>query len=284
LAPLAHGPGPAQRDRIRTFRDQWLLARLQQAALHVAAALDAGEPGRAAQILTSLKEDLVDWQALRPVDISPLGAEARELLGRVLAPFVPHLAEVLYRHEKAPSAESVHRTSWPVLEATPGDQDILNIMSIMKRLTALAREARAPAGISPDRILSQAWIGLLGNRDARTLGLEPYQDLLADLLAVARLQFKSGALQQVRWQLALDDDRARERQFSVQDTREILDNLTPTRAAELASKLLSGMSISLQDGQHTITLLPDEVQLSVRPPAGWLAAADTQYLVLLQVG
>jgi hypothetical protein len=89
---------------------------------------------------------------------------------------------------------------------------------------------------------------------------------------------------QVRWQLALDDDRTRERQFAVQETREILDNLTPTRAADLASKLLSGMSISLQDGQQTITLLPDEVQLSVRPPAGWLAAVDTQYLVLLQVG
>jgi hypothetical protein len=156
-------------------------------------------------------------------------------------------------------------------------------MSIIQRLAGLAREARASASIPPDRTLSQAWIGMLGNRAAK-LGIEPYQDLLADILAVTRLQFESDAPVQVRWQLALDDDRTRERQFAVQETREILDNLTPTRAADLASKLLSGMSISLQDGQQTITLLPDEVQLSVRPPAGWLAAVDTQYLVLLQVG
>jgi leucyl-tRNA synthetase len=283
LAPLAHGPGSAQRDTVRTFHDTWLLARLRLAAPDVAAALDAADPGRAAQILTGLKEDLVNWQALRPIDIGPLSVKARELLGRILAPFVPHLAEVLYRHDKAPSAESVHRTDWPKLEADPGDRALLEIMSIIQRLAGLAREARASASIPPDRTLSQAWIGMLGNRAAK-LGIEPYQDLLADILAVTRLQFESDAPVQVRWQLALDDDRTRERQFAVQETREILDNLTPTRAAELASKLLSGMSISLQDGQQTITLLPDEVQLSVRPPAGWLAAVDTQYLVLLQVG
>jgi isoleucyl-tRNA synthetase len=283
LAPLAHGPGSAQRDTVRTFHDTWLLARLRLAAPDVAAALDAADPGRAAQILTGLKEDLVNWQALRPIDIGPLSVKARELLGRILAPFVPHLAEVLYRHDKAPSAESVHRTDWPKLEADPGDRALLEIMSIIQRLARLAREARTSASIPPDRTLSQAWIGMLGNRAAK-LGIEPYQDLLADILAVTRLQFESDAPVQVRWQLALDDDRTRERQFAVQETREILDNLTPTRAADLASKLLSGMSISLQDGQQTITLLPDEVQLSVRPPAGWLAAVDTQYLVLLQVG
>ena len=290
LRPLWHLLAPATQEagakyaRLRMQRDQWLAVRLRQAAGDIATALDACEPRRATQILAELKEDLISWQSLQPPGAGPFSVETRENLGRLLAPFVPHLAEVLYRHGKTPGAESVHLAAWPARGLTGSDRQLLAGVARGQRLAALARQARVHAGIAQDRILPQARVGILGDYDDEALDLEPYHDLLLDLLVVARVQVQPEAAAQVEWRLAPKADRSPERRSSTQAVAEALENLATDQAAELASKLQRGMSISLRVGQHTVTLLPDEIHLVAQPPSGWLAAADGQYLVLLRVG
>ena len=52
----------------------------------------------------------------------------------------------------------------------------------------------------------------------------------------------------------------------------------------LAAQVREGRSIRLDVAGRSITLLPDEVQLSALAPPGWAAATSEDHLVLLSVG
>jgi isoleucyl-tRNA synthetase len=91
--------------------DKWGgMSRLQQAICGVTEALDAGEPRRAAEELAALVGDLAGWYA--PDQLGG-GEEWLESLSRLLAPFVPHLAEAIHRQVAGSAAKSVHLAAWP---------------------------------------------------------------------------------------------------------------------------------------------------------------------------
>jgi hypothetical protein len=88
--------------------DEWLQARLRQAVSTVTEALDACDLPRATRELAALAGDLSGSTTPRqPV------AEATGMLGRLLAPFVPHLAEAIY--QAGGRTTSVHLAGWPAV-------------------------------------------------------------------------------------------------------------------------------------------------------------------------
>jgi isoleucyl-tRNA synthetase len=93
--------------------EAWLRVRLLQQAARVTDALEACDPGHAAAELAALIGDMQRWQAAAR---SALPADSVEMLSRLLAPFVPHLAEAMYQRVAAdPQARtSVHLAGWPV--------------------------------------------------------------------------------------------------------------------------------------------------------------------------
>ena len=86
-----------------------LRARLRQVVLTVTEGLDGCDLSKATRELAALAGDLFDPAMTEQPEI-----EAVETLGRLLAPFVPHLAEAIYQASSHP-ATSVHLAGWPAV-------------------------------------------------------------------------------------------------------------------------------------------------------------------------
>jgi isoleucyl-tRNA synthetase len=279
-------PPPRERGGLRGGADSglldlWLAARLHQVSGAVDQALDAQEPARAAGELAALVSDLADWAA--PRQPGSLGSTL-EVLSRWLAPFVPHLAEALHRQLGGRSTESVHLTAWPAADPSWADRAILGHMARVRRLAALSQKARAQAEVAPDRRLRQAVIGLMVSDRGAVSELNPFEDLLVEALGVEWVQLAPEAEGQVQWRLGLNPERYPERDVTPAEIEAALAELDADLAAHLASQLRSGLSIGLQVSGQAITLLPDEVRPFARAGPGWVAAADDEHLVVLDVG
>ncbi len=261
--------------------DRWLAARLHQVSKAVAQALDAQEPTRAAGELAAIVSDLADWAAPRqPSSLGP----TLEFLSRLLAPFVPHLAEALHRQLGGRTVESVHLTAWPAPDPSWADRALLACMARVRRLAALGQKARAEAGVAPDQTLPRGIAGLMGSDRGKVSELNPFEGLLVEALGVERVRLAPEAEGQVEWRLGLNPERYPERDVTPAEIETALAELDAGLAAHLASQLRSGLSIGLQVSGQAITLLPDEVRPSARAGPGWVAAADGEHIVMLEVG
>ena len=261
--------------------DRWLVARLHQVSGAVAQALDAQEPDRAAGELAGLVSDLADWAAPRqPGGLGP----TLVFLSRLLAPFVPHLAEALHRQLAGRNVESVHLTAWPMVDPSWADRELLAHMACVRRLAALGQDARAEAGIAPDRRLRRGVAGLMGSERREISELDPFKDLLVEALGVEQVQLAPEAEGQVEWRLGLNPEQYPERDVTPAEIEAALAELDAERAAHLASQLRAGLSIGLQVSGRAITLLPDEVHPLAQARSGWVASTDDEHLVALEVG
>jgi isoleucyl-tRNA synthetase len=271
--------GEGENDVRNELLGRWLKASLYQAVSATTAALDDSNAYQAACVMQGLVRDLTTWYALsRP------GGErtAIMVLSPLLAPFVPHLADAIHRRVSRSKGESVHLGSWPSPQPAWADPELVAQMSLLQRLALLGETARAQAGIGPDLPVGQAIVVLDEARVARQESLSSLKDLLAEMLRAARVRIVSGPVTHVRWQLDLEESVV-ERGTPLSIIREALAELNPERAAEMALQLEAGLSVGLAVGPQTITLLPDEVKISVQSEPGWIAAESSGQVVALNL-
>jgi isoleucyl-tRNA synthetase len=280
LDPSEPGDMPSRR-ATGELLDEWMAARLYHAVAAVTRALDKREPGRAAGELAALVDDWAGWYAPRRPGV---GCELVEPLTRLLAPFTPHLAEAIHRQRGKRARPSVHLEDWPVLDPAWENESLLKNMARVRHLAALGLRARVQVGIQPDELLPGALVGSLAGATWSRADLEPFAALLADSLRVARVELSADAAGRVEWRLSLDPERPVQRDVSQPAIAAALAALSAERAAQSAAQLQQGISVGLEVSEQAITLLPDEVTVSVRPRAGWAAAADDEHLVALVVG
>ena len=247
----------------------------------IAQALDGREPRRAAVELASLVSDLAAWyQPLRP----GAGRELLEPLSLLLAPFVPHLAEAMCRQAAGRSCPSVHLEGWPVPDPAWEDGALLSNMDRVRRVVALGLRARSMAGIEPDQLLPGALVGLPAGASWLLEDLHPFTRLLADTLRVTQVKLAPDAAAYVSWRLAPNPERPVQRALSPAALEAALADLGDDEAAHLATQLRKGLSVGLEVSGVAITLLPDEVSVSVQARSGSAVAADSDHLVILAVG
>jgi isoleucyl-tRNA synthetase len=278
---LSRPAAPPGQDTDDHLLDRWLVARLNQAIEAVTLALDAPEPRRAAEELESLVKDLADWV----VPFWPGGGrDVLDPLSRLLAPFVPYLAEAIHRQSSGLAAPSVHLASWPSQEPWQEAQSLLAGMARVRRWVELGKSARAQAGIAPSQPLRQAIVSLLAAVPGELAQMDPFAGLLAGMLGVAKVQIVPHTAAPVRWRLTLDPEHSVERDLPAAEIEAALAELDGEESARLASQLRAGLSIGLQASGRAITLLPDEVCFIAQVPPGWVSAADAQHFVVLDVG
>jgi isoleucyl-tRNA synthetase len=267
------------RRQVTASLDRWLMARLYQAIASATSALESSEPRRAAEELEALTADLLDWYVpLRPGS----GRDVAGILGQILAPFVPHLAEAIYHHTVGGTADSVHGTRWPEPQPDWADPELLAQVVILRRLAALGQAARNQAQIALDRPLPQALVHGLSPDAVERPGL--HAELASEVLGVGQVQFTPEAAERVIWRLTINPERAKKGGALAAQIDTAFQALDPTLAAGLASQLWSGFSVSLDAAGQPVTLLPDEVSVSFTAKTGWAAAADAGNLLVLDVG
>jgi isoleucyl-tRNA synthetase len=261
--------------------DRWLQAGVYRAIGALTEALDRCDHHRAAAELAMLVDDLAAWYSpLRPQGLRPVLG----LLCALLAPFVPHLAEAIHRQAGKRAVESIHLAVWPFPDPGWEDRPLLARMAQVRRLAALGRAARLQAGLEAGRPLGQAILYLHGQNAGGATDLAPFQDLLAEVLGVTRVQFSPQAIARVEWHLALDARQAVERKIPPGAIQAALHNLDAQSKLDITLRLWDGLSVSVDAGGQAVTLLPDEVRITAGAQPGWVAAAANGLLLILETG
>ncbi len=140
--------------------DRWILSELNRVIGRVTDNLESWEPAYAALSVEQFVEDLSNWYVRRSRrrfwktegDRDKNAAYSTlytclTTLSRLLAPFTPFVADIMYRNLVADrvsdAPDSVHLASWPKANDSLIDRDAMNRTRLAIRLASLGRSARA---------------------------------------------------------------------------------------------------------------------------------------------
>ncbi|MBU2229005.1 isoleucine--tRNA ligase, partial [Patescibacteria group bacterium] len=155
--------------------DHWIIAKMHGLVENITELLDNYQITEAGRKIESFIQDLSTWYIRRsrdrfkqPKDSEDRMASLETLAGvlitltKVLAPFMPFIAETLYQELKSVLGkykddwkESVHLEDWPKEDKSPVDQGLIEEMNRLRDIAELAHAARAEAKIKVRQPLSQ---------------------------------------------------------------------------------------------------------------------------------
>lgn len=137
--------------------DSWISVRTEELVFAVTDGLDNYDTVRATRAILEYVQDLSTWyvrRSRRRTDSSFFETLQNVLLttSKVVAPFMPHLAEVLYKNLVGlfggDDALSVHLAAWPKAGAVSSkDKELLQEMEAVRDLASKALAKRAEKGI-----------------------------------------------------------------------------------------------------------------------------------------
>jgi isoleucyl-tRNA synthetase len=259
---------PATADR--PVLDRWALSELAATSREVTAALDVFDPPRAARRIATFIDDLSNWYVRRsrkrfwngdPAALATLHTCLTELC-RLLAPFIPFLADALWTRLVVPvdadAPDSVHLAGWPVLGET--DAKLARDVALVRRLVELGRSARAESGVRTRQPLSRALVAAPGFADLP----DELRAEIAEELNVSALETLSGDLVDIGVKANF---RALGKRFGNR-TQDVAKQVT-TEAYDPATGRLA---VTL-DGREEV-LGPDELIVTETPRMGWAVASS----------
>ncbi len=184
--------------------DHWILARLNDLGWEVTETMERYELDKATRPFTDFIDDLSTWYIRRSrerfkndenvVDKKAALATTRFVLlelAKLLAPFMPFVAEDLYQKVKTTdNPESVHLETW--CEPCRGDREILATMTQARAVVSMALEVRAAKNIK----IRQPLAGLSIGKDFLMVTGE-YAELVKDEVNVKKISINSSQTEPV---------------------------------------------------------------------------------------
>lgn len=187
--------------------DKWIISRLNQLIADVDEALGNYDPTSAGRKVETFVDELSNWYVRRSrrrfwksqSDADKLAAYTTlygclVTLTKLLAPFVPFVAEEIYRNlvcsVDSKAVESVHLADFPVPDRAQIDAELVEATRLAMTVCSLGRAARAKAGIKVRQPLSKALVKLKSAGEKKALKKLTYQIL--DELNVKEVEFPEG--------------------------------------------------------------------------------------------
>ena len=280
---------PGQADGERSLLDRWILSRLDALVADCRTSLDGYDAMRASREIERFVEDLSNWYVRRnrrrfwkgELDADKRAAyatlhEVLTTLARLLAPFVPHLADAMWDNLGVQAPDSVHLADYPAPIAGRREPAVDEAVDLARRTVALGRSARSASSVRTRQPLRVARVKLPAERT-----------MFADDPAVdAELRREIGEELNVRGiELIPDESEMVERTLYP-----LLPVIGPRHGAAVGAIMAgtrSGDWRLADDGSVAVggvTLQPDEFQLTARARPGHEVAEDGDLLVALDTG
>ncbi|MEE8599315.1 MAG: class I tRNA ligase family protein, partial [Dehalococcoidales bacterium] len=166
--------------------DRWIISELNQLIVDVDVALDGYNPTEAGRKIESFVSDLSNWYVRRSrrrfwkseSDTDKLSAynalyECLVTLSKLLAPFIPFLAEEMYQNlvcSPFPEApDSVHLADFPVADVRKIDKQLAADTKLVMKISSLGRAARSQAGIKVRQPLAKVVVSVAGSKEQSSL-------------------------------------------------------------------------------------------------------------------
>ncbi|MBA7598115.1 Isoleucine--tRNA ligase [subsurface metagenome] len=183
--------------------DRWIISELNQLIADVDAALEAYNPTEAGRKIEGFVDVLSNWYVRRSRrrfwksenDADKLSAyttlyQCLVALSKLLAPFIPFLAEELYQNlvgSVQNEPESVHLADFPAADATKIDKQLAADTRLAMRTSSLGRAARSQAGIKVRQPLAHVVVSVASNKEQASL--ERLKPQIMEELNVKDLRF-----------------------------------------------------------------------------------------------
>lgn len=194
--------------------DQWILSRCHGTLKEVTAYLNAYELTESTRPLADFVSDLSQWYVRRSrVRFKGSDEEDRAqalstlrlslaLLCRIIAPFMPFLAEMIYqelrKNGQEQFLESVHLEPWPEIDDAFINQKLEHAMKNSRHIVEIAHALRQEAGMKVRQPLSTLVCSIPLNR--------AFQDIIADEVNVKEVVGGTTPTGGVGWNLRTERD------------------------------------------------------------------------------
>jgi len=180
--------------------DRWILARLNKLVTETTERLEGYVITETVRELGEFITDLSTWYVRRSRDrvkgedvqdrmaaIATL-RECLHVFSRLMAPFAPFLAETLYK-KVGGTEESVHLDTWPNVNQSLIDEEVLTRMDETRAIVTKVLERRVEAGVPVKQVLSSVTICIPSGTFA-----EEYQALVRAEVNVKDVSVKKGEM------------------------------------------------------------------------------------------
>jgi isoleucyl-tRNA synthetase len=275
----------------RPLLDRWVLSELHAVVRDVTVWLEGFNTAAAGRRLGAFIDDLSNWyvrRSRRRFWDGPSGAdgasafatlyECMTTLTLLMAPFVPFVTDYVWGVLRRPGGpESVHLASWPSFDASVIDPVLSGQMGLVRRLVELGRSARGGASMRTRQPLRRALIGAVGFSE---LPDELRAEIAAEL-NVSRLEVLGEAGELVDYAVK-PNFRALGRRFGAR-TPAVASAVTAVPAADIATAVLAGRTITAETAEGPVTIGPDDVIVTQTPRAGWAVATEAGETVAIDI-
>ncbi len=286
--PKALAPGA------RSEIDRWIISELHRTTATVIDRMDAYDNFAACGAITEFVDALSNWyvrrsrdrfwmsdkQAPEKLDAYATLYECLLTTCKLIAPFVPFVAETMYRNlaeALGNQPESVHLCDYPVADDSLIDENLSRRMSTVRLISSLGRRAREGASLKVRQPLSRVEVILASTTDQAWL--EQHARVIEDELNVKAVEFSDQPEFYVKHQV-LPNFKLLGPKLGKQLPR-VKQWLGEQTGSDLLANIRDNGKIDLElDGQH-IALTGEEVEVRITAKAGYAAANDKGVVVVL---
>ncbi len=274
--------------------DRWALALLNHTIRTCTEAMDNFDAKGAGEAIESFVDQLSNWYIRRnrrrfwkstdPEDKKHAYLTLYECLDgvhRLMAPFVPFIAENVYRNlvlSVYPDAPpSVHMTTWPEPGDDRDDEELLYEVGVVQKVVGLARAARGQSGVRTRQPLSRLLIRAPDDRAAAAL--DGHQAQIREELNVKAIEFIARDAGLVTYRLKPNLPRIGKQYGKLIPV--IRQALQDADGAAIAGATARGEDFELVLPDQTITLGPEDVLVETESAEGYACGEDGGYLTAL---
>ena len=296
LNPASLSTAPTYREvSQRSEIDRWILSELNQTIATVTDRMDMLDNYNACQAITGLVDGLSNWYVRRSRDRFWAGDvdspdkydaywtlyETLIELSKLVAPFVPFLAETLWQRLTAPVAgrclASVHLCDYPEADQDRVDVNLSESMKLLREIASLGRAARADAKLKVRLPLSKVEVVLAD--DSKIAWLQDHDELVKEELNVKAVEYTTDGDQYVQYTVVPNFKRLGKRLGkqipSVKKTLSEADG----NAVLVELQREGNVTLELPDG--TVQLDGDDIEVRLQAREGWAAAQGSGCVVVL---
>jgi len=279
----------------RSELDRWILSELRRTTRAVTERMDAYDNYEACRYLNEFVDGLSNWYVRRgrqrywasqtdspdKLDAYWTLYECLVTTARLVAPFVPFLAETLWRNlagvfdERA--TESVHLCDYPSAEGEAIDALLSARMNLLRQIASLGRSARMDHKLKIRQPLAKVEVILAD--PSHQAWLEEHDELLRDELNVKLVDYAPRADEYITYHIQPNFKRLGPR------IGKLLPALKAVLAGSDGGKLLDELNRHAKvefviDGQR-IELDSQDIQVRLEAKPGWAAAQGSGCVVVL---
>ena len=268
-------------DKPEAVIDQWILSLLNKLTIDVKEGMNEYDLSRAVEPFIKFVDELTNWYIRRSrrrfwtEKHTPDRDQAFDTLYKVLlelckiaAPFIPFITESIYMNLRDPlMPDSVHLCRFPDYNDRQRNLHLEDSMSAVQKAVSLGHSLRKEHKLKVRQPLSKA---TLVSDDANTLEfLKEQQHLIAEELNVKTIEFDTAEEKYVQLQ-AKPNFRTLGKKVGkyMPQVQSTIRNFTKSQLEQLESQ----GSLTIQAGEETLQLTPDDVEIGRVVKEGFVAS------------